>query len=220
MKYVVKNSGIAIVDNLLAVDQSYACWQRVQSENFVNASSQGWVKVWRLCDGSPMISDSYSNLDESLPSEFRPVLRLAIRAAAENPQIVGVRGTDWNDVVCRVFLYPRGCRLSWHLDSHGYSGAFIYYAHPIWRSGWGGELLVADMSKRQKLDRLSRKSLEADDIEQAVLEQGVGQFIMPKPNRLVLLKAGKCHMLARVDPDAGDNVRVSIGGFFTRVAAT
>ena len=47
-----------------------------------------------------------------------------------------------------------------------------------------------------------------------LLKCGIGTFIMPKPNRLVLLGGGNYHMISKVDPAAGDHPRFTISGFF------
>lgn len=44
---------------------------------------------------------------------------------------------------------------------------------------------------------------------------GCGNFIMPKPNRLVILGAAP-HMVTRVNAAAGASVRASAAGFFLR----
>jgi hypothetical protein len=45
---------------------------------------------------------------------------------------------------------------------------------------------------------------------------GVGTWIMPKTNRLVLMAPGVYHSINRVDDDAGDHVRCSVVGFYKR----
>ncbi len=45
---------------------------------------------------------------------------------------------------------------------------------------------------------------------------GLGRYIAPRPNRLVVIVGGTPHMINRVSPAAGDHVRCSISGFFHR----
>ena len=59
---------------------------------------------------------------------------------------------------------------------------------------------------------------ETDSYSQRLLEVGCGQFIAPKPNRLVLL-SGAPHMVAKVSAAAGQNIRASVAGFFLRPGA-
>ena len=42
----------------------------------------------------------------------------------------------------------------------------------------------------------------------------MGTFISPKPNRLVLINKNVVHGITRVDKDAGENVRLTLTGFF------
>jgi Rps23 Pro-64 3,4-dihydroxylase Tpa1-like proline 4-hydroxylase len=115
-------------------------------------------------------------------------------------------------------VYPRDTGLSWHVDDHElYAGAFIYYAHPRWDAHWGGELLIAELAadpeeEEEELPIMAYR-FETEAYSERLLEIGCGNFVMPKPNRLVLL-AGAPHMIARVSPAAGHNVRASVSGFF------
>jgi Rps23 Pro-64 3,4-dihydroxylase Tpa1-like proline 4-hydroxylase len=52
----------------------------------------------------------------------------------------------------------------------------------------------------------------------SMLEIGTGRFVMPRPNRLVILAGGVSHMIAPVSPAAGHHVRGSIAGFFVTPA--
>jgi hypothetical protein len=153
-------------------------------------------------------------------------------------ELVGKRGIDFGDISACVYLYPQGTGLSWHSDTPRlYTGAYVFYVHPEWNCQWGGELFVADESSRgQDLDAGTAVALRREGTrlkpttvaippfldnkrENAELERvGVGQYIAPKPNRLVVIAGGNPHMINRVSPAAGDRVRCSISGFFHRSA--
>jgi len=47
-----------------------------------------------------------------------------------------------------------------------------------------------------------------------LMDYGMGTFISPKPNRLVLINKNVVHGITRVDKDAGENVRLTLTGFF------
>jgi len=49
-----------------------------------------------------------------------------------------------------------------------------------------------------------------------LLNCGTGRYIVPKPNRLVVIKAGTPHAINHVHTAVGSNVRCSIAGFFLR----
>jgi hypothetical protein len=48
---------------------------------------------------------------------------------------------------------------------------------------------------------------------QSIIEHGMGIFVSPKPNRLVLINKKVIHGVTRVDLDAGQNSRVTLTGF-------
>ena len=45
---------------------------------------------------------------------------------------------------------------------------------------------------------------------------GTGEYVVPKPNRLVVVKAGTSHRINTVHAASGENVRISVAGFFVR----
>jgi hypothetical protein len=52
--------------------------------------------------------------------------------------------------------------------------------------------------------------------ERALSDTGLGHYVMPKKNRLVLLKQGTFHKISRIDDNAGATLRGSIAGFFVK----
>gem|GEM_PF-1726848 len=119
-------------------------------------------------------------------------LRAIKQEALNATQLLGVEGADWVGILASAFAYRAGTRASWHTDEHEYRGAFIYYVHPHWEVNWGGELLMEHSS---------------DGV-------GDGAYLSPVPNRLVILKGGTRHSVARVSGLAGTASRTSIAGFF------
>lgn len=147
--------------------------------------------------------------------------------------LIGRQPQDWCGFTTRAFLYPQGTGLSWHLDLGRYSGAYIYYAHPNWNVKWGGELMIADDPAREKMgaafdphdpshtsiyhpDKTKRfgQHLENTWENKKLLETGTGRYVMPKPNRLVIVSLGCAHCINPVSAAAGDNVRATLTGFF------
>jgi hypothetical protein len=152
--------------------------------------------------------------------------------------LIGERDVDFDKVSARSFLYSRGTALSWHEDDTCYSGGYAYYVHPEWRSQWGGELLIADESTRPedvsgegpvlverrggalKATRVRIPPFLDNTRQDAVLSrQGMGRYIAPKPNRLVVIAGGTPHRINPVNDSAGDHVRSTIAGFFHRPAS-
>ena len=46
------------------------------------------------------------------------------------------------------------------------------------------------------------------------LADGTGLYLAPTPNRMIFLRGSTPHMIKPVEPAAGDNLRLSISGFF------
>ena len=60
------------------------------------------------------------------------------------------------------------------------------------------------------------KYFHANQLDEVMVDQGMGQAIFPKGNRIVFIGPKVYHMITRVNETAGDNVRMSIAGFFDR----
>lgn len=164
------------------------------------------------------------------------LIGLLLEQHEELAEWIGRRGTDWTALTARPYLYPAGTALAWHTDAFSYSGAFVYYSHRQWGASWGGELLLsddstagADLGDKYTLSAVMNDgkvvglrrvptppALEHEQEERVLMGAGLGDYVMAKPNRLVIMKAGTPHRIARVDQAAGENVRCSIGGCFLR----
>ncbi|MEP7302892.1 MAG: 2OG-Fe(II) oxygenase [Caldimonas sp.] len=133
----------------------------------------------------------------------------------------------WHHYSVGAWVYPPNTALGMHGDGAGaYTGAFVYFLSPHWRVHWGGLLVVLDEQTNADIVRggedldpfvyHGRRWLHASPRDDSVFERGIGHCILPKRNRLVLLRAGTYHLVTKVLPECGDNVRVSLGGFFHR----
>ncbi len=83
---------------------------------------------------------------------------------------------------------------------------------------WGGELLLADVDDGTELPIMAHR-FDDEAYSATLMEHGAGRFVMPKPNRLVVLGSAP-HMVAPVRVAAGSCVRASISGFFLRDSIT
>jgi Rps23 Pro-64 3,4-dihydroxylase Tpa1-like proline 4-hydroxylase len=107
--------------------------------------------------------------------------------------------------------------LGWHDDGEERTAAYTFYAHPAWAPEWGGELLIG--TKRQDntgRGTAFRRDDTFDELSPTVAGVCAGVFVVPLPNRLVVIRSGVPHRINRVEMAAGTNWRVSIAGFFTR----
>ena len=133
------------------------------------------------------------------------------------PELTPIRD-PWLHIAARAYVYPVGAALSWHRDDHDqYAGAFVYYAHPEWNVQWGGELLIAQMRDPMSLPMMPYR-FENRDYSATLMEEGLGQYILPRPNRLIVL-GNQPHRVTPVLPAAGNRVRASVAGFFVREQA-
>ena len=130
--------------------------------------------------------------------EVDPALAAIKSEASAIEGALGKEGRDWVGFISHTYAYGRGTRADWHADATVYTGAFTYYVHRSWDRSWGGDLLVQSPADSREVDR--------------------GIFVSPLPNRLVLLKGGTLHSVARISSEAGENFRRSIAGFFVTPA--
>lgn len=199
----MRTADYAVIDDFLPATQWLAVREYIDTESFRFVHEMGWFRTYRLEDGNPLEGPTHLSraLSPAQAARAMPtgkgidaLIKRLDDVLDEFADIVGHRDRDWVLFTARAFLYPRGTALSWHNDrDHELprSGAFAYYAHECWKHGWGGELLLAPPAGGRDL----------------------GRFVMPAPDRLVLIRAGVEHAIQPVLPAAGDAVRASIAGF-------
>jgi hypothetical protein len=243
MKCTFESSQFQVFDDVFAPDELRHLWSTIQIERYQSIHASGWVKVWRPTDGSPLStapvvygrqSDEAAGLHRAYPSKsgLDAVVRLLLDRKDALAPMVGTEGVDWVALSARIYLYNAGMRLSWHQDQSIYSGSYIFYAHPTWNVLWGGELMVADeacrnadLSNGRMLAGATLSSAAVTPIPQflenareneALSAPGLGRYVYPRPNRLVILAPGHPHQINAVHPDAGHHTRCTISGFFHR----
>jgi hypothetical protein len=231
VKLVDSGAVFQVWDEVLPELDFTALWRFFQHDKLESVHHDGRQTVWRIGDGEPLAGTHVvRKLDErGEASPLDALLGLLVDRAADFAPLVA----DWRSLDARTYLYPRGSGLGWHNDPEPYRGAWIFYAHPRWSAQWGGELMIAHESLRGQalLPRAKQFALENGQLvgappvpmdnhldnsqEDALLaEPGVGRFVLPRPNRLVVLASGVPHRINRVSDDAGDRVRCSVAGFF------
>jgi Rps23 Pro-64 3,4-dihydroxylase Tpa1-like proline 4-hydroxylase len=130
----------------------------------------------------------------------------------------GEAGPDWDRIAFAFWKYPAGSRLGWHNDGgRGRRGEFILFLHDMWKPSWGGELMLVD----ENPEGLDEGDTRRDDPVEW-METLLGRCtrspvaILPKRNRLVLVKTETIHTIRRVDPTAGAFLRCTLTGFIWR----
>jgi hypothetical protein len=229
MRRTYATSQFVVIDDFLSPADHLAAWRAIQDESFEPVPlARG---VFRVADGQALRSTiTYLWSDHhALPPRDRWIPRLRgvgpheamlaafVAAAAQEEPLLGAKGRDWGALLLTPCLYRRGDAISWHTDGFSYTGALAYYPHLEWNCLWGGELLFVDERTRKDPRHFARKYLlDNPEENERLLDPGVGRFVFPRPNRLVLIAAGNEHMLAEIRGAAGNNVRASFAGFFVK----
>ncbi len=234
MAEAIEHPHFTVIDDFLEEEDWTRLWSDYQFMDLMPVSRTGGA--WKLEDGIPLGGrecvlerDSQAQVlgpqEEAVHEEHwgdarDPIAELLAQVilSKAHPRLID---DNWVRLAGRAYVYPRETGLSWHVDDHDlYAGAFIYYAHPLWDAHFGGELLIGETIQEDENDELPIMAyrFETESYSQRMLEVGCGQFIMPKPNRLVLL-SGAPHMIAKVSAAAGQNIRASVAGFFLRPGA-
>lgn len=223
MQSVFSTSLFTVFDGVLREEEQLALWRWFQEVPMKPLDSID--HAWRLEDGKPLLGphfethpphlDSPSGLHYPTGYPIDAVLREIISVLPQLLPWIGEQGRDWTNIAATPSVYPAGTALSWHQDTSKYSGAFIFYAHLDWNVQWGGELLIAS---RDAVEPPSEPQFRFDNeaFSEWLLARGIGHFVLPKPNRMVVLSPESRHMVTPVRRAAGRHVRASVAGFFDR----
>ncbi|HEV2887356.1 MAG TPA: 2OG-Fe(II) oxygenase [Jatrophihabitans sp.] len=152
-----------------------------------------------------------------------PLFTSVTQAVRAETGLFGAAGTDWDRLTFTFWQYPADSRLGWHNDAGGgRRGEFVLYLHREWDISWGGELML--------IDRDPASLLETGRVPPEVVDRGPAAAldailrtceisplaVLPRPNRLVLVKANTVHTVRRVDRTAGTHRRCTLTGFAFR----
>jgi hypothetical protein len=201
MKTALDCKNIQVIDDLLTESEFNALHEWFNAIPFAWKNAQEeWNKSWSTTDGSILLSQKMvfaSTLDNELHAEdapLRPVLN-QIRIAVD--QFIGLENIE--KVVITPYVWPPGVGLSWHTDSN-YIGTFTYYVHKQWGANWSGEFLTVEADNYlEKPAGLKWRVFDNEELENLIVNHGIGHFIHPKPNRLVIGKAGDNGILHKVN---------------------
>jgi hypothetical protein len=237
-KKVFESAHAIIFDDFLPEDIYLRVYRFALGMDYQHINTEGRVRrAWHIHDGFPLRSmlDLMYCADESKKPKQGYVYPtndeldlvadhlLAIQPSVEH--IVGKKGQGgWDLFSVTGWIYPPGTGLTMHTDGHGYTGAFVYYLSPTWRTHWGGMLLLADdeinravqdyCNTRDLKDIYALKWLNANNVDEQMMEYGFAKCVFPKKNRIVFIHNEAYHMVTRVNEVAGDNPRISLAGFY------
>lgn len=237
---VVQTDFFTVVDELLGPEQRDRLWNYFQIQPFQRVDSLNLQGDWLLEDGGVLRGPTAGwgkKWDSQYPTgtPLDDVIKTLVDSADLFASSVGRQGTDWSVFSAMPTIYVAGQGLVWHRDAVDSAGSWVYYAHREWNIEWGGELLLAHerdipreygvfLHRLRPMVGLSdpppwKSHLDNDDATALLMAQGIGSYIAPKPNRLVVIKGGTPHAIAKVRASAGRHVRASVGGFFKRPTA-
>ncbi|WP_331762631.1 2OG-Fe(II) oxygenase (plasmid) [Streptomyces sp. NBC_01527] len=205
----------AVFDDFLPEEHIKRLHRYMESENFTYVKSKSYRNdLFRIFEGDPLTGPGLHHQHPVPPkgaaihpsgTALDAVVDTLLNVQDTLAPWTGKRGEDWDFFGAMPYLYPRDSGLTWHNDSK-YQSSYVLYVHEEWKPTWGAELLVATDLGQGEAEMVSLKTRKAD----------IGHYVAPLPNRLVVLKGGTPHMVKRVDPNAGENFRSSVAGFFQR----
>jgi hypothetical protein len=224
MKLTLDRPSYAVFDDVLPARQFQlvqAYFSHQAKLSFINTVEH--LDVWSIDDGHPLASPVVLAEVQAQKNRLatRPLVRggdgpffshptdsaldlvfdKLLAMSKDLTKWTGVAGRDWRTLTGRAFVYPQNTSLDWHDDGGQYRAAFSYYTHAEWQPRWGGELLVITDGATKR-----RQSM-------------TGEFVLPMPNRLVVLTGGVPHKVARVTTSAGANHRRAVSGFYAKATA-
>jgi len=221
---VMQTPEVLVVDDFLSIVDRDRIFNQVQVDKW--RPSEVDDKYWHMTDGANYkgvkrwhSERPYNNNSEIWFENFTRFL--------DNCAAAKLFATRYSNIAMQCHGYPVNSKNPWHHDL-GFT-TYSYYLHKHWQINWDGTLLVipksAQVEYQQQLTLLSNtvqndsytdicpmEMFEQADKVKNIISHGMGIFISPKPNRLVLINKGVLHGITRVDADAGENVRVTLTG--------
>ena len=231
MYNIVKNTDeVMIVDDFLPEEVQDKILNQVQADKWKTTESVD-DKFWHITDGGNYknqkrwFGDVPHNDNSDLWFEHFHTFLTTCPEVDYFVKDATTKGIE--DFAMRCHAYPVGSKNPWHYDL-GFS-TYTYYLHKEWKVNWDSTLLILPRDSaeyKQVMDLMDgtvhydiykEQNSPMEMFEQKhkydnIMDVGHGTFVMPKPNRLVLIKHDTIHGINRVDSDAGENVRVTLTG--------
>lgn len=233
LSVVHSSTQVAVIDDFL----SPAAFERIRrvclAQEFTRlGGAEEWHRVWHLAAGQSYVSGLapyWKDLSAGGPThharavpssprtyptgtawdEWFESLDLVLGDLGNVVTGIGTRGTQ---ISARCTIYPSGSELSFHDDAK-FLGSYTFYIHKSWDAEWGGELVIYPRTVSPGPSALERSAFDNALVSQRLQELGIGIAIPPKPNRIVFMRSGILHKIARVDNLSGAQLRMAVNGF-------
>jgi hypothetical protein len=222
---VMNTPELLVVDDFLPQEDWDRIYNQVQLDEWTQTQTDD--RYWHMTDGPNYKNTKRFLRDAPFNDNFDPWFT-AIKTFADTCEEAQAFVKGYTDIAMRCHAYPVGSKNPWHSDMGGVT--YSYYLHKHWEINWDSTLLVlpkGSIEYKQMLKKLpgtkqydtykgtgSLELFEQSEKQKNILDYGLGTFVSPKPNRLVLINKNVIHGITRVDPDAGQNLRISLTGFF------
>lgn len=218
--------GYLVIDDVVVPQERDELHRHVMRDTFFYENSFEWNKVWHPLSGMSLLTGPKSYGETGKPGPAYPTgtpYDLFFASVERHREVItDFLGIDEESLkyVLAAYLYRAGWALPWHEDigeGAEYRGAFSYYLHKEWRGNWGGELMILN---DERLHEPGENTIDLAFSQGTGLYPpshvagGIGTFIAPKPNRLVVMRPKVLHAINTVSPLAGENMRLALAGFY------
>lgn len=221
----MKTPEVLVVDDFLAEED----WDKILNQVQLDKWSVTEVddRYWHITDG-PNYKGQKRFLKDAPFNDNFDIWFKSLKTFVDNCEDAKPFVEGYVDFAMRCHAYPVGSKNPWHTDLG--ATTYTYYLHKEWAINWDSTLLVLpkDSVKYKQAMKVLEGTKRYDSYNDLVslelfqqkekfaplLEHGMGYFVSPKPNRLILINKNTVHGVTRVDPDAGQNLRITLTGFF------
>jgi hypothetical protein len=226
---VMKTPEVLVVDDFLPDQDWNKLINQVQADRWQHTEVDD--KYWHVTDGPNYKSKKrwYSEYpyNDNHDIWFEHFSKFLSECDEVKPYVA-----SFEEFAMRTHAYPIGSKNPWHHDL-GFT-TYTYYMHKHWQINWDATLLVVPADSVNYIQRLQldentkhydsykeimspMEMFEQRKKFQSIIDYGLGIFVSPKPNRLILINKGVVHGITRVDADAGENIRLTITGMVKEV---
>jgi hypothetical protein len=230
VKLALRAETHAVFDELLDAASLERLWASFQVQSMRRVDALGIGAHWALDDAAVLRGPTVGlghTYDAAHPTHtpIDLVIDAIVAMEKELRPWLGARGEGWAVLGASAAVSPPGTGMPWHRDAPHFAGSYAFYAHPRWNVEWGGELLLSDdlsigeetgIYFHRVAGEAAPSHLDNEDASALLMARGLGSFVAPKPNRLVVIRGGTPHAVAKVRAAAGRAARCSVNGFFVR----